>query len=254
MKALRSSALVLALLAVLICCKGSDSTGQALAPEAFRGEEAGWRRAREKMVSVQIEGRGVTDGKVLAAMRKVPRHMFVPERLRRAAYSDRPLPIGHEQTISQPYIVAKMTELMKLDGDERVLEIGTGSGYQAAVLAEIVKEVYTIEIIPELGVSAGERLKKMGYDNVRVRIGDGYKGWPEAAPFDSIIVTAAPPYIPEPLVEQLKPGGRMVLPVGEGFQQLMVVTRTKEGFEKENIFPVRFVPMTGRVREHKKKE
>ncbi len=251
MKGLKITALMFAFFALLICCEHGESAEGPLAPEAYKGEEIKWRRARESMVSRQIQGRDVTDKAVLEAMRKVPRHLFVPKRSRDAAYSDRPLPIGHNQTISQPYIVAKMTELMKPAGGEKVLEIGAGSGYQAAVLAEIVKRVHTIEIIPELGESARARLRKMGYDNVHVRIGDGYKGWPKAAPFDSTIVTAAPPRIPEPLVEQLKRGGRMVIPVGEGFQQLVVVKRTEDGYKREEIFPVRFVPMTGEVQEKK---
>ncbi len=198
---------------------------------------------RDQMVRQQIRNRGVRDERVLAAMGKVERHLFVPWNLRYMAYEDTPLPIGYDQTISQPYIVAFMTEAACLEPDDRVLEIGTGSGYQAAVLAEIVQEVYTIEIIEPLADSAGVNLKEMGYDNVTVKHGDGHKGWPEKAPFDAIIVTAAPQKIPENLVGQLKPGGKMVVPVGSFYQELYLITRTEQGFEKETLLPVRFVPM-----------
>jgi protein-L-isoaspartate(D-aspartate) O-methyltransferase len=208
-------------------------------------EEKIYTEKRERMVEIQIETRGVKDKLVLAAMRKVPRHLFVAEGLRDIAYTDGPLPIGEEQTISQPYIVALMTELLGLKGGERVLEIGTGSGYQAAILAEIAKEVYTIEIICPLAEKAEKRLKEMGYKNITVRCADGYQGWKEHAPFDGVIVTAAPDHIPQPLVDQLKIGGRLVIPVGDLFQELMVVTKTEKGIKKENIIPVRFVPMTG---------
>ncbi len=200
---------------------------------------------RERMVKTQIEARGVKDKLVLDAMRKVPRHLFVAEGLKDVAYTDGPLPIGEEQTISQPYIVALMTELLDLKGGERVLEIGTGSGYQAAILAEIAKEVYTIEIICSLAEVAETRLKEMKYKNITVRCADGYQGWEEYAPFDGVIVTAAPDHIPQPLVDQLKMGGRLVIPVGELFQELMVVTKTEKGMKKDMIIPVRFVPMTG---------
>ena len=200
---------------------------------------------RERMVKTQIEARGVKDKLVLDAMRKVPRHLFVAEGLKDVAYTDGPLPIGEEQTISQPYIVALMTELLDLKGGERVLEIGTGSGYQAAILAEIDKEVYTIEIICSLAEVAETRLKEMKYKNITVRCADGYQGWEEYAPFDGVIVTAAPDHIPQPLVDQLKMGGRLVIPVGELFQELMVVTKTEKGMKKDMIIPVRFVPMTG---------
>ncbi|NOZ04713.1 MAG: protein-L-isoaspartate(D-aspartate) O-methyltransferase [FCB group bacterium] len=201
---------------------------------------------RERMVERQIVARGVQDTSVLAAMKSVPRHLFVPEDLRSAAYSDRPLPIGYGQTISQPYIVAYMTELLEVNPEHKVLEIGTGSGYQAAVLSRLAREVYTIEIIPELGNAAAERLRELGYDNVTVRIGDGYQGWPEEAPFDRIIVTAAPEQIPPKLVEQLKPGGRMVIPTGPQWwgQDLLVVEKREDGSIKTiNTIPVRFVPM-----------
>jgi protein-L-isoaspartate(D-aspartate) O-methyltransferase len=208
-------------------------------------QEEIYRERRERMVETQIEARGVKDQLVLDAMRKVPRHLFVSEGLRDIAYTDGPLPIGEEQTISQPYIVALMTELLSLKGGEKVLEIGTGSGYQAAILAQIAKEVYTIEIICSLAEKAEKRLKEMGYKNITVKCADGYQGWKEQAPFDGIIVTAAPEHIPQPLVDQLKIGGKLVIPVGDFFQELVVVTKTEKGIKKETNIPVRFVPMTG---------
>ena len=216
------------------------------------GKDLEMKTAREKMVALQIAGRDVSDKRVIEAMKKVPRHDFVPEGVKSQAYDDRPLPIGDDQTISQPYIVGKMSELMLLSGKERVLEIGTGSGYQAAVLAELAKEVYTIEIVDSLCKRAEKELVSQGYKNVHVRCGDGYRGWPEAAPFDAIMITAAPDHIPKPLVEQLKPGGRMVLPVGDFFQELVVVKKTKDGkIERQTIFGVRFVPMTGEAERKK---
>ena len=199
------------------------------------------------MVASQIEARGVTDERVLAAMRAVPRQWFVPDGLRDGAYRDHPLSIGHGQTISQPYIVAFMTEALDLDGTEKVLEIGTGSGYQAAVLAEIVGEVFTIEIVDALAASARRALARAGYDRVHVRTGDGYLGWPEEAPFDAIILTAAPDHVPQPLVDQLAVGGRMILPVGDDEQELVLLRRTPEGVVRESVLEVRFVPMTGRA-------
>ena len=199
------------------------------------------------MVREQIESRGVTDAQVLAAMRKVPRHEFVPERWIDSAYDDGPLPIGYEQTISQPYIVALMTELLRLTPQLKVLEVGTGSGYQAAVLAEIAGEVYSIEIIEPLATSVAERLKRLGYDKVHVKLGDGYLGWPEHAPFDAIIVTAGAEHVPPPLIEQLKPGGRMVIPIGEipGQQSLLLVEKSADGKVTErHVTPVSFVPLT----------
>jgi protein-L-isoaspartate(D-aspartate) O-methyltransferase len=202
---------------------------------------------RSEMVDRQIVARGVTNERVLDAMRRVPRHLFVPEALRHAAYEDTPLPIGFAQTISQPYIVAAMSEALDPQPTDRVLEVGTGSGYQAAVLAEIVARVYSIEIVEELGLRARADLAAAGYDNVDVRIGDGYAGLPDEAPFDGIIVTAAPPVVPPPLVEQLAMGARLVIPVGESFQELRVLTRTEDGMTEETLLPVRFVPMTGRA-------
>lgn len=202
-----------------------------------------FEQAHDRMIAEQLIPRGIENTRVLAAMRKVRRHEYVPKAVRDRAYSDGPLPIGHGQTISQPYIVAVMTQVLEPKDNDKVLEIGTGSGYQAAVLAEIVDHVYTIEIVGPLADEARAHLKKQGYTNITVRRGDGYLGWPEHAPFDKIIVTAAPPEVPPRLVEQLKVGGRMVLPVGEGYQQLIVLTKTDQGVVSESLFPVRFVPM-----------
>lgn len=213
------------------------------------GERAG---ERMKMVAEQIKARDVNDPNVLLAMEVVPRHFFVPVSRQRYAYIDLPLPIGQGQTISQPYIVAFMTETMRLKPDSKVLEIGTGSGYQAAVCAEIAAEVYTIEIVEGLAKSAESHLKELGYNNVFVKFGDGYFGWPEKAPFDAIIGTAAAEKIPPPLLEQLKPTGRMILPFEDsaGFQYLVLVTKDPNGvIHKRNVLPVRFVPMTGKVKE-----
>jgi protein-L-isoaspartate(D-aspartate) O-methyltransferase len=212
-------------------------------------DDALYSRARERMVADQIAARGVKDALTLAAMRRVPRHLFVPEPQQAQAYDDHPLPIGHGQTISQPYIVGFMTEALGLSGGETVLEVGTGSGYQAAVLAHIAAHVYTIEIVEPLAEEAKRRLARLGYGNVQVRAGDGYRGWPEAAPFDAIMVTAAAPRIPEALKEQLKDRGRLILPVGDESQELVVVVRSGNRFEERRVLPVRFVPMTGKVRE-----
>ncbi len=202
-------------------------------------------RKRDLMVETQIEGRGIRDPRVLAAMRKVPRHVFVPEGQAAWAYDDRPLPIGSEQTISQPYVVAFMTEQLRLTGKEKVLEIGTGSGYQTAILAELAAKVYSIEIRPELAKAAAERLEKLGIKNVEVRAADGYRGWPEEAPFDGILVTAAPEHVPPPLLEQLAPTGRMVIPVGAFYQELKVIERQGGGYTEKSVLPVRFVPFVG---------
>ena len=204
---------------------------------------------RMLMVEEQLAARDIVDPVVLRTMRRVPRHLFVSERLQEYAYTDQPLPIDAEQTISQPYIVAFMTQALQLQATDRVLEIGTGSGYQAAVLAEIVAEVYTIEIIPALAQSARALLAELHYDNVEVRQGDGYLGWPEQAPFDAIVVTAAPDHIPPALVEQLKDGGWLVLPVGEDYQELTRVGRQGGERVEEILLPVRFVPMTGKAQE-----
>jgi len=202
---------------------------------------------RHQMVETQIKARGVTDERVLAAMEKVPRHLFVPQQYIDEAYADHPLPIGYGQTISQPYIVAYMTELLNLKPGDKVLEIGTGSGYQAAILAEITDKVYTVEIIPELARSAEERLKRLGYENVKVLNADGYYGWEEYAPYDAIIVTCAPDHIPQPLVQQLKDGGRMVIPVGPpgGYQTLTLVEKVGGEVKTYSMLWVLFVPMLG---------
>ncbi|HHZ80843.1 MAG TPA: protein-L-isoaspartate(D-aspartate) O-methyltransferase [Candidatus Marinimicrobia bacterium] len=212
----------------------------------FAQDDKDYEKLREVMVETQIESRGVKNEEVLSAIRGVPRHLFIDESLWPTAYSDGPLPIGYGQTISQPYIVAFMTELLQPDSHHVVLEIGTGSGYQAAVLAKLVHHVYTIEIVPELGRKAKVTLRRLGYNNISVRVGDGYKGWPEEEPFDRIIVTAAPEEVPQELVEQLKPGGRMVLPVGPRWwgQDLLVIEKDETGkMARNNIIPVRFVPM-----------
>ncbi len=199
---------------------------------------------RERMVRTQIAARGISQADVLEAMRTVPRHEFVPEPRRADAYADRPLPIGHGQTISQPYIVAYMTELAEPEPTDRVLEIGTGSGYQAAVLAEIVDHVFSIEIVSELAATAETRLQRLGIENVTVRAADGYFGWPEHAPFDAIVVTAASEHIPPPLIDQLRDGGRMIIPVGTPFrtQTLMLVTKDGDDVQTRSLAPVRFVP------------
>ncbi len=202
-----------------------------------------------EMVERQLVRRGIRDPRVLDVMRIVPRDQFVSEPMLPDAYADDALPIGYGQTISQPYIVGFMTEALGLAGGEKVLEVGTGSGYQAAVLAEIAARVYTIEIVAPLAEEAAARLKRLGYANVEVRAGDGYLGWPEAAPFDAIMLTAAAPRVPEPLKQQLKDGGRLVLPVGDEWQELVVVVRRGDRFDERQVLPVRFVPMTGKVRQ-----
>jgi len=209
--------------------------------------EANFEKKRKEMVVEQIEERGVIDRRVLEVMGRVPRHKFVPEKYRHLAYGDYPLPIGEGQTISQPYIVALMTECLQLEGDEKVLEVGTGSGYQAAILSELAREVYTIEILEPLAKRSEELLRELGYKNVKVKCGDGYLGWEEYAPFDAIIVTCAPDHIPEPLIDQLVEGGGMVIPVGEtDFTQVLKLVEKKEGgIIIQNIVPVRFVPMIG---------
>lgn len=240
---MKLSFVVVFFLLIIIGCSDMNKKDSASTNDSFANQ-------RNNMVEDQIKSRGVSDQRVLSAMRKVPRHLFVPENLQNRAYSDEPLPIGHGQTISQPYVVAYMTEQVDIDESERVLEIGTGSGYQAAVLGELAKEVYTIEIVPELGEKAREIIQKLNYENIHVKIGDGYKGWPEAAPFDAIIVTAAPDHVPQPLVDQLKIGGRMMIPVGEFSQDLILLERTEKGIERKRKIPVRFVPMTGEAEEH----
>ncbi len=198
---------------------------------------------RERMVQEQIQARGVHDARVVSAMLKVQRHLFVPDHLLPFAYADEPLPIGEGQTISQPYIVAFMTEILGLEGGEKVLEIGTGSGYQTAVLAEIVREVCTVELVEGLSLRAGHLLRSLGYANIRFKIGDGTRGWPEEAPYDAVLVTAAAADIPPNLREQLKDGGRMIIPVGTGYQELVLITRRGGSYAKKALFPVRFVPL-----------
>jgi len=226
----------------------SETAGERSRADSTDSPET--REARERMVQEQIVARGVSDPRVLEALRKVPRHRFVPKAMQPSAYEDSALPIGLGQTISQPYVVAFMTEALELKPQDRVLEIGTGSGYQAAVLSLLAREVYSMEIVEQLGRKAEARLKEMGYANVHVRIGDGYRGWPDAAPFDAIIVTAAPPDVPPALVEQLRPGGRMVAPVGRYLQNLIRLRRTAKGLERESLLPVRFVPMVPEGEEH----
>jgi protein-L-isoaspartate(D-aspartate) O-methyltransferase len=201
---------------------------------------------RDRMVDLQIRAREVKSAAVLQAMRRVPRHLFVPEEVRSQAYDDHPLPIGQGQTISQPYIVGYMTEALQLERYHRVLEIGTGSGYQAAVLAEIARQVNSIEIVPQLAERARRALTQAGYRNVDVRTGNGYLGWPERAPFDRIIVTAAPPEIPQALIDQLAPGGLMVVPVGTDYQEIVIVNRTAQGVTEKRTIGVRFVPMVSK--------
>mgnify|MGYP006271597303 CR=1 FL=1 len=205
---------------------------------------------RKEMVRMQLELRDIENERVLEAMRQVPRHEFVPDDMQDQAYGDYPLPIGYDQTISQPYIVGLMTQLLEPKPDDKVLEIGTGSGYQAAILAELCGQVYTIEIVEELGKRARKLLTEtMGYENMHVRIGDGYQGWPEHAPFDKIILTAAPEEVPQPLLDQLAEGGRMVAPVGGALQELYIITKDEEGIHRERVTGVRFVPMTGEAQE-----
>src|SRR6266496_3195722 len=219
---------------------------QAAAPVSdFAGE-------RYQMIQQQVKARGVGDPRVLAAMSKVRRDEFVPPDVKASSYTDQPLPIGYGQTISQPYIVAFMTEQLRLSNNDRVLEIGTGSGYQAAILAELAAEVYTIEIIEPLAKTAEATLQRLGYKNVHVKVGDGYSGWPEHAPFDAIIVTCAPNHVPQQLTNQLKDGGRMIIPVGERFAQELYLLEKKDGRLRESaVLPVRFVPMAGEAMKSK---
>ncbi len=203
---------------------------------------------RDRMVREQLLARGIRAPAVIRAMRAVPRHEFVPAEAAAEAYDDHPLSIGYGQTISQPYIVAYMTEALRLHPHERVLEIGTGSGYQAAVLAQVAAAVLTVEIVGELAARAGRTFRRLGIDNVTGRAGDGYHGWPEAAPFDAIILTAAPDHIPQPLLDQLAPGGRMILPMGTTWQRLLLLTKTPKGITRHTLLPVAFVPMTGEAR------
>lgn len=238
--------------ALLLLCLPLILSLLLLPPPAAAQDEAALAAARERMVREQILERGITDARILGAFRKVPRHLFVAPRYRGQAYGDFPLPIEEGQTISQPYIVAIMTAVIAPTASKKVLEIGTGSGYQAAVLAELVREVYTIEIVRPLCERAEQTLRELNYRNVRVRFGDGYRGWPEEQPFDAIIVTAAPDHVPPALVEQLAPGGRMVVPVGTYMQALKIITKDKNGRVSErDTMPVLFVPMTGEAQGRK---
>ncbi len=233
------------------------SAGKAPPPVQVLAAEDPMALARQRMVAEQLTGfgRGIASPRVLAAMRKVPRHEFVPEGLRARAYEDGPLPIGHGQTISQPFVVAFMTDRLDPKPTDRVLEIGTGSGYQAAVLAELVAQVYTIEIIEDLAKRAAADLARVGYTNVHVRASDGFKGWPEAAPFDAVIVTCAPEKVPQPLIDQLKDGGRMIIPVGPmGDQDLVLLHKHGSKLDRRSVLPVRFVPMTGEAQKPEAKE
>ena len=234
-------------LALLACTAPADTVVDASSAAANGSAQSPSERESDRMFMVerQLIARDITDPRVIDVMRRVPRHRFVPEDIRPRAYDDRPLPIGYRQTISQPYVVAFMTQALQLAPDARVLEIGTGSGYQTAVLAELAGTVHSIEIVPPLAERAAATLAELGYDNVEVREGDGYAGWPEAAPFDAIMVTAAPDHVPQPLVDQLAVGGRMIIPVGEDRQTLTVLTRTDDGVTEDAVLPVLFVPMTG---------
>jgi protein-L-isoaspartate(D-aspartate) O-methyltransferase len=233
----RARPIALGLLALIAC--GSHCSDPNPAADQVVDPE----RARASMVEDQIRARGIQDESVLRAMGRVPRELFVPPDLRGQAYDDNPLPIGYQQTISQPYIVAFMTEALEPDAGDKVLEIGTGSGYQAAVLAAIVREVHSIEIVPELAARAQQTLSALGIRNVHLRTGDGYAGWPEAQPFDGVVVTAAPDHVPQPLVDQLAVGGRMIIPVGSGVQELLVISKTPTGVIQRRTLDVRFVPL-----------
>ena len=238
---------------LLICSGGCSTDGQQATQKEqspmSSPEIAEFTRLRERMVRDQLRARDISDPRVLAAMLKVPRHEFVTAALARSAYDDRALPLDLGQTISQPYIVAFMTQALELRGTERVLEIGTGSGYQAAILAEIVPEVYTIEILSPLKERAAAVLDRLGYRNIHLLVGDGYLGWPEHAPFDRIIVTAAPEEVPEPLLDQLKEGGLLIAPIGRQSQELVVFEKEKSKIKRHSTIPVRFVPMTGKAQQ-----
>ncbi|QEG01000.1 Protein-L-isoaspartate O-methyltransferase [Stieleria maiorica] len=248
----------LVLLSTMTSCGGapektlpSDPTNANRTPENDDGSAAQDRvyaSLRAKMVDSQLAGRDIRDQRILDAIRRVPRHRFVPPGSRGDAYADSPLPIGNGQTISQPYIVGLMTQLVDPQPEDRVLDVGTGSGYQAAVLAELVRDVYSIEIVEPLAREAAERLKTLGYQNIHVRHGDGYAGWPGEAPFDAIVVAAAPDHVPPALIEQLAPGGKLVIPIGDRFQSLVLIEKQDDGsVTRRNVAPVMFVPMTGKA-------
>lgn len=227
----------------------SEDGGNVVRP-AYPDEQQSFIQQRRRMIEADLADRGIDNRRVLEAMGRIARHRFVPEDLQHTAYADHPLPIGHKQTISQPYIVALMTQLAEPKPTDRALDVGTGSGYQAAVLAELCAEVYGIEIVEPLAKLGANRLAELGYKNATVRHGDGFRGWPDKAPFDIVIVAAAPPDIPKPLIEQLAPGGRLVIPVGRHFQHLVRLRKLPDGtIEEETVLPVRFVPMTGEAQE-----
>ncbi len=231
----------------------SESASAAMSSGLDRSEDDDrFQKKRRDMIERHLRNRDITDARVLEVMQRIPRHLFVPENVRDSAYEDRPLPIGRGQTISQPYIVALMTQLAQPRPDSRVLDVGTGSGYQAAVLGELCREVYSIEIVEELAQQASRLLARLGYENIHVRSGDGYQGWKEHAPFDLIIVAAAPAHVPKPLIEQLAPGGRMIIPVGRFQQDLMIIEKSEDGTIKQwSEIPVAFVPMTGEAQQDK---
>jgi protein-L-isoaspartate(D-aspartate) O-methyltransferase len=236
----------LSLVTALGCASEPAAQSPEVAAQSTATASDSFALAREAMVADQIRARGIRAPAVLTAMRKVPRHRFVPAEVTHMAYNDHAVPIGSGQTISQPYIVAYMTEAAEISPRDKVLEIGTGSGYQAAILGEVAREVYTIEIIPELADGARKTLGELGYTNVHAKAGNGYLGWPESAPFDAILVTAAPDEVPQALVDQLAPGGKMVIPVGEIVQNMMIIEKTRSGVVERRTIPVRFVPMTGK--------
>lgn len=243
---IRHTVLLLMVLLFLINSCAPFSLSEQIAIEQNANQE--FEKQRRNLID-QLRSQGISSTTVLDAMLKVPRHKFVPSSQRHMAYQNRPLPIGHDQTISQPFIVGYMTEAASIAPGEKVLEIGTGSGYQAAVLAELAKEVYTIEIIPELAEGARSVLRELGYKNVQVKTGNGYEGWPEHAPFDAIVVTAAPDKVPQALVNQLALRGKMVIPVGTTFQEMVIITRDETGVVERRTIPVRFVPMTGKPKQ-----
>ncbi len=225
--------------------------GPQVGPPSIQNEaDSGFAQARRRMVQRDLRGRDIDDPRVLEVMARIPRHLYVPEATRETAYADHPLPIGEDQTISQPYIVALMTQLAQPKKTSRTLDIGTGSGYQAAVLGELCKEVYSIEIVKPLAQQAKKRLADFGYQNITVHHGDGYQGWKEESPFDVIIVAAAPDHVPQPLIDQLAPGGKLVIPVGRYYQELLLIEKKKDGtVQTKSVIPVRFVPMTGKAQE-----
>jgi protein-L-isoaspartate(D-aspartate) O-methyltransferase len=244
---MRRRAALLALLLVAVFLGGGLGGGLGLGPGlAAAGDDPA---AQRRTMVEEIRHRGITKPEVLAAMGQVPRHLFVPDDVRAQAYSDTPLPIGGGRSVYQPYVVALMTSLLELKRGDKVLEVGTGSGYHAAVLSRIAHQVCSIEIVETVASQASKRLSILGYHNVAVKVGDGYQGWPDQAPFDAILLSAAPPHIPKPLIDQLRVGGRMVVPVGGFFQDLLVITKTADGIEKRTVIPVRLSPMTGKVRD-----